>query len=48
MFLEDCTGTVLATGAGGATNYERGISNFLITYGGTYFLRVSGTVASTG
>src|SRR5262245_27906144 len=47
VFLEDCAGTVLATGAGGTTNYERGISNFLITTGGTYFLRVSGTVAAT-
>src|SRR5262245_39437563 len=47
VFLEDCTGTVLATGAGGSTNYERGIRNFLITDGGTYFLRVSGTVAAT-
>jgi immune inhibitor InhA-like protein len=47
VFLEDCAGTVLATGAGGSTNYERGIRNFLITTGGTYFLRVSGTVAAT-
>src|SRR5262249_17645288 len=47
VFLEDCSGTVLATGAGGATNYESGIRNFLITYGGTYFLRVSGSIAAT-
>ena len=47
VFLEDCAGTVLATGGGGSTNYDSGIRNFLITYGGTYFLRVSGTVAST-
>jgi hypothetical protein len=47
VFLEDCAGTILATGAGGATNYDSGIRNFLITTGGTYFLRVSGTVAST-
>ncbi len=47
VFLEDCAGTVLATGAGGSTNYESGIRNFLITTGGTYFLRVSGTVAAT-
>ena len=47
VFLEDCDGTVLATGAGGSTNYESGIRNFLITTGGTYFLRVSGTVAAT-
>jgi hypothetical protein len=47
VFLEDCAGTVLATGAGGSTNYDSGIRNFLITTGGTYFLRVSGTVAAT-
>jgi hypothetical protein len=47
VFLEDCAGTVLATGDGGSTNYESGIRNFLITTGGTYFLRVSGTVAAT-
>jgi hypothetical protein len=47
VFLEDCAGTVLATGVGGSTNYDSGIRNFLITTGGTYFLRVSGTVAST-
>jgi hypothetical protein len=47
VFLEDCVGTVLATGAGGSTNYDSGIRNFLITTGGTYFLRVSGTVAAT-
>jgi hypothetical protein len=47
VFLEDCAGTVLATGAGGSTNYDSGIGNFLITTGGTYFLRVSGTVAAT-
>ncbi len=47
VFLEDCAGTVLATGAGGSTNYESGIRNFIITTGGTYFLRVSGTVAAT-
>jgi hypothetical protein len=47
VFLEDCEGTVLATGAGGSTNYDRGIRNFPITDGGTYFLRVSGTVAAT-
>src|SRR5215831_7783747 len=35
------------SGAGGSTNYESGIRNFLITTGGTYFLRVSGTVAAT-
>src|SRR5262245_38464600 len=45
--LEDCTGTVLAAGSGGATNYESGVRNFLITYGGTYFLRVSGSIAAT-
>jgi hypothetical protein len=47
VFLEDCAGTVLATGSGGSTNYDSGIGNFLITTGGTYFLRVSGTVAAT-
>src|SRR5215467_1983247 len=47
VFLEDCAGTVLATGAGGSTNYDSGVRNFLITTGGTYFLRVSGTVAAT-
>jgi hypothetical protein len=47
VFLEDCAGTVLATGAGGSTNYDSGIRNFLITTGGTYFLRVSGTIAAT-
>src|SRR5262249_38901901 len=47
LFLEDCDGTVLATGAGGSTNYESGIRNFIITTGGTYFLHVSGTVAAT-
>jgi len=47
VFLEDCAGTVLATGAGGSTNYESGLRNFIITTGGTYFLRVSGTVAAT-
>jgi hypothetical protein len=47
VFLEDCAGTVMATGAGGSTNYERGILKFPITTGGTYFLRVSGTVAAT-
>jgi len=47
VFLEDCAGTVLETGAGGSTNYESGIHNFLITTGGTYFLRVSGTVDAT-
>jgi hypothetical protein len=47
VFLEDCAGTVLATGGGGSTNYDSGIRNFLITTGGTYFLRVSGTVAAT-
>src|SRR5262249_31686398 len=47
VFLEDCAGTVLATGAGGSTNYDSGIRNFLITTGGTYFLHVSGTVAAT-
>ncbi len=47
VFLEDCAGTVLATGAGGSTNYDSGIRNFLITTGGTYFLRVSGTLSAT-
>ena len=47
VLLEDCAGTVLATGAGGSTNYDSGIRNFLITTGGTYFLRVSGTVNAT-
>jgi immune inhibitor InhA-like protein len=47
VFLEDCAGTVLATGAGESTNYDSGIRNFLITTGGTYFLHVSGTVAAT-
>ena len=47
VFLEDCAGTVLATGSGGATNYDSGIGNFVITTGGTYFLRVSGTVAAS-
>src|SRR5262245_11173650 len=47
VFLEDCEGMVLATGVGGSTNYERGIRSFIIPTGGTYFLRVSGTVAAT-
>jgi immune inhibitor InhA-like protein len=47
VFLEDCAGTVLTTSSGGSTNYENGIRNFLITTGGTYYLRVSGTVAAT-
>src|SRR5262249_42911231 len=47
VFLEDCAGTVLTTGAGGSTNYDSGIRKFLITTGGTYFLPVSGTVAPT-
>jgi hypothetical protein len=47
VFLENGAGTVLATGAGGATNYDSGIRNFLISTGGTYFLRVSGGVAAT-
>src|SRR5262249_27557067 len=47
VFLEDCAGTVLATGAGGSTNYDSGIRSFPITTGGNYFLRVSGTVAAT-
>jgi hypothetical protein len=47
VFLEDCAGTILATGTGGSTNYESGIRNFLITTDGTYHLRVSGTIAAT-
>jgi hypothetical protein len=47
VFLEDCAGTILATGSGGSTNYESGVRNFPITTGGTYYLRVSGTVAAT-
>ncbi|MBO0857722.1 MAG: PxKF domain-containing protein [Chloracidobacterium sp.] len=47
VFLEDCAGTVLATGSGGSTNYDRSVRNFPITTGGTYYLRVSGTVDAT-
>src|SRR5262249_42842031 len=46
VFLEDCAGTVLATGAGGSTNYDSGIRNFLITPRGTYFLPATGTGAA--
>ncbi len=47
VFLEDSTGAVLATGAAGATNFDRGITNFNIAAAGTYYLRVSGGPAAT-
>src|SRR5262249_57280374 len=43
VFLEDCAGTVLATGAGGSTNYDNGVPRFPLTTRGTHFLRLSGT-----
>src|SRR5262249_4112869 len=47
LFLEDAAGSILATGVSSATNYDRGISSFLIPSTGTYFVRVSGTLAAT-
>src|SRR5262249_56550102 len=43
VFLEDCAGTVLATGAGGCPKYDRGIPTFPITTRGTQFPRVRRT-----
>jgi extracellular elastinolytic metalloproteinase len=47
VVLEDAAGVVLATSAGGASNFEQGIANFVLATGGSYFLRVSGSVVAT-
>src|SRR5262249_48799438 len=39
--------TVLATGAAGAANYDRGIANLVLATAGTYYVRVSGGAAAT-
>src|SRR5262249_18473758 len=46
VFLENAS-SVLATGAAGATNYDRGISSFTLTAPGPYYVRVSGGGAAT-
>src|SRR5262249_1522659 len=47
VFVEDASGTVLATGGTGATNFDQGISNLLLATGGIYYVRVSGSTAAT-
>jgi hypothetical protein len=47
LSLEDGSGAVLATGAGGAANFDLGIANFVPAATGTYYVRVSGAPAAT-
>jgi Ca2+-binding RTX toxin-like protein len=47
VFVENGSGTVLAGGVAGATNYDRGISNLALSTPGTYYVRVSGGAAAT-
>ena len=47
VFLENSAGTLLATGATGATNLDRVIANAGLSAGGTYYVRVSGSAAVT-
>src|SRR5262249_54548924 len=47
VFVENGSGTVLASGVAGAANYDRGISNLTLVTPGTYYVRVSGGAAVT-
>jgi hypothetical protein len=47
VFLEDGTGTVLASGVSGPGNLDQVISNFQLPAAGTYYVRVSGSQAAT-
>ena len=47
IFLENNVGSVLASGATGATNFDEGISNFVVPSLGAYYVRVTGTAAAT-
>lgn len=47
LAIEDATGVVLASSATGSTNVDRAISNFVATSGGTYYVRVTGSLAAS-
>ena len=46
LALQDASGTVLATGATGATNFDRAVRNFVASTSGTYFAVVTSAAHS--
>jgi hypothetical protein len=47
VFIEDQSGSLLASGSAGAANFDQGISSLSLPGAGTYYLRVSGALAAT-